>query len=281
MNLRRSLTALALSGAVLTGTASVGAGSPTAAPALPPATVTAPAGPVLDADHAENADHDGPMATGEHQAHGSTALSITSTLRAPFALLSGLGGTSPRWNPCQTVQWRFNPAGAPVGGFGTVGNALKRISAVSGLRFQFMGFSNEVPSSGYLNQGYGAFKPMLIGWTTSARSDLLRNVDSRTVGVTRVKWVGWSLLTGDVSQLATATVAFNAATRAPLYGPNSRYTYALHELGHAVGLSHVSSAYNLMNASIPIRMRDLGAGDGAGLRRVGAGAGCLNDLRAS
>lgn len=278
MNLRRSLIALALSGAVLSGTATVGAGTPAAAPVLPPASVS---GPVATAAHDAHDAHDAPATSGEHQEHGTTAgLSITSTLRAPFALLSGLGGTSPRWNPCETVQWRFNPAGAPVGGFGVVGNALKRISAVSGLRFQYMGTSTATPSSAYLEQSYGAYKPLLIGWTTSARSDLLRNVDRRTVGVTRVKWVGWSLLTGDVSQLATGTVAFNAASKAPLYGPNSRYTYALHELGHAVGLSHVSSSYNLMNAVIPTAMRDLGAGDGAGLRRVGATAGCLHDLRA-
>lgn len=265
MNLRRTLPALMLAGAVLTGTGSLGTSATSAGPRpTTPASVTS-----------------AHLISGELEENGTVGQVITSTLQAPFALLRGLGGTVPRWNPCQTVQWRFNPAGAPAGGFKVVVSALNRIGHVSGLRFQYMGGTNAVPTSAYLNQAYGAYKPLLIGWTNAAHSDLLRNVSARTVGVTRVKWVGWTGLPGGLttSQLATGAVAFNVTTKAPNYGANSRYTYALHELGHAVGLNHVVSGSNLMNAIIPPRMTDLGSGDWAGLQRVGASGGCLTNLR--
>lgn len=271
MNLRHALPALILAGTVLTGSAALGTTSVTTAGPRPTTPVTAPTAAPAPAEEVR--------ISGQLQENGLIGQVISPTLRAPFALLNGLTGSAPRWNPCQTVQWRFNPAGAPAGGIVVVATALKRIGAVTGLHFEYLGGSNVVPTSAYLNQSYGAYKPVVIGWTSAARSDLLRNVSSRTVGVTRVSWVGWAGLTGATSELATGAVAFNVTTRAPLWGANSRYTYALHEFGHLVGLDHVVSSSNLMNAIIPATMRDLGTGDVAGLRRVGATGGCLRNLR--
>ncbi|MGZ6826184.1 MAG: matrixin family metalloprotease, partial [Mycobacteriales bacterium] len=63
------------------------------------------------------------------------------------------------------------------------------------------------------------------------------------------------------------------------WGPNSRYTYALHELGHAVGLGHATAAGNIMDAVIPAAARDYATGDRRGLALVAARNGCLPNLR--
>ncbi|MCW2600461.1 MAG: hypothetical protein JWM02_2290 [Frankiales bacterium] len=219
-----------------------------------------------------------PAVAGTAQLAGTVG-TVASTASAPYTLLQKFGGSAARWNPCQTVRWAFNPAGAPTGGVTVVRTALARVSRLTGLRFQYVGTSRSTPGSAYLRQAWGAYRPLLIAWSDPSHSDLLAGTGPRHVGETRVGWVGLNTPLGLRAELTSGVVVFNNRSPAPLWGPASRYTIALHELGHAVGLGHVRSSQNLMGTVIPAALRDYGSGDRAGLLRVSARLGCLPALR--
>ena len=220
-----------------------------------------------------------PVVQGVVSAAGTTSVTALPSSPSTYTLLARYGSSVARWNPCAPVPWVFNPANAPVGGLTVVKAAFARVSALTGLRFQYLGTSRTVPSSAYTKQSWGAYKPLLVGWSTAAVSDLLAGTGVTHVGETRMRWVGLSTSTGLKAELASGVVVFNARSAAPLWGAGSRYTYALHELGHAVGLSHVSTSRELMGFTLNRALRDYGTGDRAGLTRVGAGAGCLPAIR--
>jgi predicted Zn-dependent protease len=79
----------------------------------------------------------------------------------------------------------------------------------------------------------------------------------------------WAHSASGVSHLVSGVVALNADIAAPSSGRNSWYTFALHELGHAVGLNHTSDATQIMAPTIPPAAVDYGSGDLAGLAKVG------------
>jgi Matrixin len=211
----------------------------------------------------------------------ATALRPTAVARSgAYAFLHVDAGGPVRWNPCTPVPWTFNPSGAPAGGLTAVQAAFRELSARTGLVFAYRGTSREVPSGRYLTQSWQHFKPLLVGWTSAGRSDLLAGRDSRTVGVTRVLWTGsFDAAGANRTQIASGAVAFNTAVRARATGGGSWTSYALHELGHAVGLAHVADRTQVMNPVIGPSVVHFGAGDLVGLRRVGRAPGCLPSVR--
>lgn len=177
-------------------------------------------------------------------------------------------GTPVAWNPCGVVHWTFSPANAPAGGLSAIQAAVSRISSATGLRFAYDGTVSTVPSGAYIQDQSAAagFRPLLVGWTTSAASSLLANQPASTVGMNQTIWA--SPASGS-PHIVSSVVALNAAVRAPTSGGNSWYTFALHELGHAVGLGHTSDGTQIMSPTIPAGATDYGSGDLAGLAKVG------------
>lgn len=208
------------------------------------------------------------------------ARSATASGARAYAFLHTDASGPVRWNPCTPVPWTFNPQGAPAGGLAALRAAFAELSARTGLTFAYQGSVRDVPSRGYLTQTAGRFRPLLVGWTTAQASDLLAGRDRSTVGMTRVLWSGSLDARGvDHTQIVSAAVALNAASKARTTGSGSWRTYALHELGHAVGLGHVADARQIMSPVISPSVAHYAAGDLVGLRRVGRAGGCLPILR--
>lgn len=173
-----------------------------------------------------------------------------------------------RWNPCGTVHWTFNPAGAPSGGLSAVQAAVSRIAFVTGLSFSYDGTVTDLPTGAYVEAqttGTG-FRPLLIGWSTPAASSLLANQPTGLVGMNQTIWVRPA---SGATHIVSGVVALNANVSAPTSGGGSWYTFALHEIAHGVGLGHTGDASQIMAPTIPSAATDFGSGDLAGLSKLG------------
>ena len=223
-------------------------------------------------------------------AHGSSAaapgrlhLSDPEGVGARAAVSSGvsyafstlLGGKPVRWDPCRRIHWRFNPAGAPRGGFAAVKLAVARVGQATRTTWVYDGTASTVPTTNWLPKTSSARPPILIGWSTPARTDLLRNQPSTNLGVTRTTWYSMTGNGRTDASIHGAVIALNQNKRLPLTGSVSWYAVTLHELGHAVGLGHAASSRELMYPMLQPGLHDLQSGDLTGLVKVGRTQGCL------
>ena len=179
------------------------------------------------------------------------------------------------WDPCRAIHYVVSGT-APAGAAQVISQAVAEISRASGLHFAYDGTTTEKPSSAerpaYQPTRYGTrWAPLLISWTTPAQeADLagsiigLGGADGVTAPDGRVTYV-----TGAVS-LDGPQMAQLLAQGGQRAVPAIR-AIVLHELGHALGLAHVSDPSQVMYPEGRIQVTDLGAGDRRGLAALGSG----------
>lgn len=190
-------------------------------------------------------------------------------------------GTPVTWDPCLTIDLVVNSAAAPAGSETLLAEAVDRVNAASGLHLRIVGPSTQVPrpaqSARDLMSGLpgSARAPVLVAWTTP---DVVPGLDGSVVGLggpvhqfasslDRARYVGGSVDL-DGPQMAGILKELNGHARAR--------AVVMHELGHLVGLAHVTNPREVMVASSGIAT-EFGQGDLAGLRLLGSG-GCPYDL---
>jgi hypothetical protein len=186
-------------------------------------------------------------------------------------------GAPTRWNPCEPIRYVVNTQLAPPGSIEDVYEAVRRISAATGITFEYEGVTDEEATifrEAFQPDRYGdRWAPVLIVWTDPDQSDIpFEHEDRVAAGVavpmippTRVEDVyvsGW--------------VAINADDPNPpgFDFPGQQGPVILHELGHLMGLGHVDTIGELMHPNGG-GLIDLGPGDREGLRQVGAAGGCV------
>lgn len=186
-----------------------------------------------------------------------------------------------RWDPCRPVRWVFNPANRPDGGLAQVKEGVRRIEAATGLDFRYVGETKLNPNP------YGTglkSAEVVIGWRTPAGYPPFR-------GTAAVGHGGSSYYADHrepdgtwVNRAALGGVVLNAAMDARLAdGYGSGLTWGevvIHELGHVVGLDHTPARQQIMHRQMSDRNADWGAGDLAGLERLGDTRGCLRAVTA-
>jgi len=175
-----------------------------------------------------------------------------------------------RWEPCWPVRYRVNYAQAKdqEGALADVREAVRRVRQASGLRFEYLGSTSIIPQGKYHDDFQDA--QIVIAWAKLSQSYALRAMDP-AVGVG-----GHTNSAGLISEgfvVLNADTQWNSAGFATL---DSRGAVLMHEIGHAIGLDHVSDPHQIMAGReryeyLPARF---GAGDLAGLSRVGANQGC-------
>lgn len=183
-------------------------------------------------------------------------------------------GLPARWDPCRPVHYVVQAGAVPSGGRADLAEALTRLSSASGLRFVDDGDTAELPGrrrESYQPQRYGhRWAPVLIGWVPPEATDL--PLGGGVQGITSAV----ALPGGGGGSLVTAQVVLDASH--PLhagFGPGQTDgEVLLHELGHLVGLGHVSDPTQVMFTTTTEAESQYGAGDRAGLAALGAPAGC-------
>lgn len=202
-----------------------------------------------------------------------------------FAFLNRRSDGSPfRWDPCRPIHYEVNLLYAPRGATEDVFDAVARASRASGMRFVFDGTTDRSPSE----QGQGSFRrlnvpgyqPVLISWLSAEHFDTFADptevigIGIAAPGIGRESWVyesGMIVINADAPLLPGFGSGFSL-------GP-----VLMHELGHVLGLGHVSDTDEIMWApDLPgwsptqfSNATDWGGGDLQGLRKVGRPAGCI------
>ena len=179
-----------------------------------------------------------------------------------------------RWNSCRPVRWKFNSSRAPHRGLAQVKAAVRRIHAATGLEFDYRGKSSR-RANPYGDSVAGA--ALVIGWR-SARTFRRYVGSSQVVGLAGQRFVsGYRDADGSVYKTQQAGVILNAGHRlAGGFGGGTTWGEVIvHELGHVVGLDHAGSRKQVMYYSTTSFNANLGAGDLAGMRRLGDTRGCL------
>lgn len=190
-----------------------------------------------------------------------------------YAIQKTTDGGVPRWNPCAGPYTVAVSTPALKGRKAKVAIkeakwALKQLKKFSGLPFTFAGKTDEVPKGG--TQVTTA--NIVISYSTPKLSPGF-GLKSSAVGIGG-SWIDHTL--ARFAGYVVVDVPQARRLRPGKRGGYSRSSVVLHELGHVVGLNHVGLRNQIMYPAVaPFTPRTYGRGDRAGLKKVGAKAGCL------
>jgi hypothetical protein len=190
------------------------------------------------------------------------AIPATTTTTAPVYSSSYVfsvsysDGSYARWNPCQSVKVKVNFTGAQSHARAAFANAIEQARQATGLDLVVTEVtSTPAPANGEL----------VVRWGTSAdHSSLTGSV----LGIGGFSYAPGQIVRGSV--IIRSDLAFNTSHN----GEDMLTGTLAHELGHALGLSHVNDATQLMYAYAN-GYDTYQAGDLSGLRLLGAQPGCI------
>ena len=181
-------------------------------------------------------------------------------------------GTPVSWDPCRPIHVVVRPDGEPAGGRSLLLSVLGELSAASGLRFVDDGTTSEPPQaarSPYQKERYGdRWAPVLVAWSSPAETTLLTDEILGLAGPD-----SWGA--GDERRFVSGSAVFNAPllTQQLTGGEQAKArAVLLHELGHLVGLGHVTDAFQVMYDTNSYPLARYHAGDLRGLELLGQGS---------
>ncbi|MDI6101800.1 matrixin family metalloprotease [Actinoplanes sp. NEAU-A12] len=197
-----------------------------------------------------------------------------------------------RWNPCGGVlDYRVNLDRAPKNSLAEVKTAFSRISAATGLRFRYAGTTSVIPQAakGY-NGTYPAGTDFVVAWATPGRHSTWLPSGARALGMGGGVWQSAYTASGGAAlMMVEGAVVLNATSVKSMargFGAARGGTTGavlLHEIGHAIGLAHPEQddRSQIMYHTITSKKAVWGAGDLAGLRKLGKSSGCLYHSRSA
>jgi hypothetical protein len=198
-----------------------------------------------------------------------------------FRFLERVGGAPVRWNPCETITYAVNDAGATSPVRPDLKEALRLVTRATGIRFRSVGTTEETFLRAYERMRYeGVIRKaeLILIWVDhDAYLGILRRLNDPRPSIAFAKTMAG--LFADQDQYFGGIVVIDADATAN-HGFGYRYAHGsvlLHELGHIMGLDHVRDPEQLMYSGPHpnFSVRTYAPGDLEGLRRLGMDAGCL------
>ena len=207
------------------------------------------------------------------------APTTTTTMPSPgvFAYIDLFAGKPPFVSTCKPVQFVIRKAGGPPNGDQLVLEAVQRISDVTGVKFEWKGFTDAMWG---FNARRSRFpwendrEALWIGW--ASENDVPDFQKTGDFGGT-VLGVGGPIVTtrsDGEREIIGGGVALRSGAAVPAkFGPGATLgNVILHELGHAFGLDHVDPTTELMAPSLTAQAPDgYGPGDVRGLQGISKG----------
>ncbi|HEY0518760.1 MAG TPA: matrixin family metalloprotease [Ilumatobacteraceae bacterium] len=184
----------------------------------------------------------------------------------PFAFSRLVGGLPTRW-VCRPIHYTVN-----LGGYGeafrpVIAEDVERLEAATGLVLIPSGDTTFMPTIDNNASFAPADGDLVIALGDSVQSDL---VDGNVIGRTIIRFPN-----APVIIRASVVIDMGDIKSVPVWSGTGLGPVLMHELGHAVGLGHVSDPTQLMNdTASPGGPKTYAAGDLTGLWRVGPAAGC-------
>jgi hypothetical protein len=185
-------------------------------------------------------------------------------------------GTPVTFDPCRPVHVVVRPDHEPQGGRDLLLRALGEVSAATGLQFVDDGATDEAPLADrapYQRDRYGdRWAPVLVAWSTPAETAMLSDDVLGRAGPD-------AFGEGEQERFVSGLAVFNGpALDAQLRLGEDEHARAvlLHELGHLVGLGHVTDPYQVMFDTNAYPLSTYRAGDRRGLEQLGLGR-CFDD----
>ena len=167
-------------------------------------------------------------------------------------------GEPARWDPCSTLKWKLVVAGVSNSVSSEVFASMNALNKGTGLEFIF----EEGGSAADLQNPPANTLVIAVG---------LKSMNQQVAGTTRVKYARNDSMS---IRITSAVVTLNPV----IFKQRSRsfnfvMPVLLHELGHSVGLSHVSDPSDIMFAKL-VNRTQYQRSDLDKLARVGASRGC-------
>jgi len=187
-------------------------------------------------------------------------------------------GTPVRWDACSPIEFVVSTTSLPDGAAQDVEDAIATLRDATGLDLVVTGSTDERPSGTrlpYQPEHHGErWAPVLIAWAAPGTDGVPLDDTDRGVAI--------PLVVGPAGErvYVSGQVVLNAERHDLRPGRGDRAdswgATVLHELIHVLGLGHVDDPDELMYVHPGEGPVELGTGDRAGLRAVGAGGGCLD-----
>jgi hypothetical protein len=189
------------------------------------------------------------------------------------------GGRPIRWNPCEPIGYQIDLGPLPQSAAADIHEAFAKMSQATGIEFTFEGYVtvdifDRLADRDFVAPGPSGgieWAPILVAWRPQ-QTLLDFGADRDVIGL------GLPIVSRlDRGQFVSGVIVLNAD--AGLHGGFAtgfdRGPLVLHELGHVIGLGHVSDRSQLMFRRSVGWVTGFGDGDLMGLERLGVDAGCL------
>lgn len=197
----------------------------------------------------------------------------------PYSFLFTTEDGSPiRWNPSEPIRWviNFESDVDRDGQWAVTNEAVERVSEATGIEFRYEGTTTEPPSPNRPVVVSGRWRPLLIAWVAAGHQSLIAGGGQRDCGAGGPEYVA-SSFREPVYVTGQAAIQAPSASRSAGWSRSDSLHVILHELGHVMGLGHVTDQREVMapTSLIGSMAGEYGQGDLEGLRLLAAGQGPL------